>query len=86
MEKLSGIVKWFDNVKGYGFIVNEAGEDVFVHFRSIEGTGYKKLKEGQQVEFLQVKSERGWQAEQVSSLEWIHVSLAKEIHGILWIG
>ena len=69
MEKLSGIVKWFDNVKGYGFIVNEAGEDVFVHFRSIEGTGYKKLKEGQQVEFLQVESERGWQAEQVSSLE-----------------
>ena len=50
MEKSVGTVKWFDNAKGYGFIVNEAGEDVFVHYRSIEGDGYKTLAEGQQVE------------------------------------
>ena len=41
MEKSVGTVKWFNNAKGYGFIVNESGEDVFVHYRSIEGDGYK---------------------------------------------
>jgi len=46
MDKTVGTVKWFDNAKGYGFIVNDAGEDVFVHYRSIEGDGYKTLAEG----------------------------------------
>lgn len=47
MEKSVGKVKWFDNVKGFGFIINAAGEDVFVHYRSIEGSGYRSLAEGQ---------------------------------------
>ena len=69
MEKSVGTVKWFDNAKGFGFIVNDEGEDVFVHYRSIEGDGYKTLAEGQQVEYLQTKSQKGWQAEEVTRLE-----------------
>jgi len=68
MSKSVGTVKWFDNKKGYGFILNDAGEDVFVHFRSILGEGYKTLDEGQQVEFIQTQSEKGWQAAEVEPL------------------
>lgn len=68
MEKSQGTVKWFDNAKGYGFIVNEAGEDVFVHFRLIEGDGFKTLAEGQPVEFIQNQSDKGWQASDVTKI------------------
>jgi CspA family cold shock protein len=47
----TGTVKWFNNEKGYGFIATEEGNDVFVHFSAIEGTGYRSLEEGQKVEF-----------------------------------
>jgi len=47
IEKTIGKVKWFDNAKGYGFITNDSEEDVFVHYREIEGDGYKTLAEGQ---------------------------------------
>ena len=60
-----GIVKWFDDAKGYGFILNSEGEDVFVHYRSIQIDGYKRLTEGQNVSFLQTRSEKGWQAAEV---------------------
>ena len=63
--KSVGTVKWFDNKKSYGFIVNESGEDVMVHYRSIQMDGYKTLAPGQQVEFIQTKSEKGWQAAEV---------------------
>lgn len=65
MKKSTGTVKWFNDAKGYGFIVNESGEDVMVHYRAIQVDGYKTLKEGQQVEFLQTQSEKGWQAAEV---------------------
>lgn len=65
MAKVIGTVKWFDNAKGYGFILNEAGEDVFVHYRSIEGDGYKTLAEGQQVEYVQTQGDKGLHAEEV---------------------
>lgn len=55
-----GIVKWFDSAKGYGFAVNTDGEDVFIHYRSIQQDRYKNLKEGQDVSFVQVRSGRGW--------------------------
>ena len=68
--KESGTVKWFDNDKGYGFAVNGSGEDVFIHYRSIMGDQqYKTLAEGQRVEFVQVKSEKGWQGAEVEVLE-----------------
>lgn len=52
-------VKWFDNVKGYGFIESSEGQDIFVHYKQIEGDGYKTLREGQQVEFELSQGEKG---------------------------
>jgi len=69
MDKLIGTVKWFDTLKGYGFIVNEAGEDVFVHHCRIEGNGFKTLSVGEKVEFLQTWSDIGWQAMEVASVD-----------------
>lgn len=67
--KSTGTVKWFDNAKGYGFILNESGTDVMVHYRSIQGEGYKTLREGQAVEFIQTKTDKGWQAAEVELIE-----------------
>ena len=66
MEK--GTVKWFNDQKGYGFITPENGKDVFVHHSSIQGDGYKSLKEGQQVEFDIEKGPKGDQATKVVKL------------------
>ena len=60
-----GIVKWFNDRKGYGFISQEEGNDVFVHFSSIQSTGYKTLSEGDRVEFEIEESDRGPQAKNV---------------------
>ena len=57
-----GTVKWFNNAKGYGFIKRSAGEDVFVHYKSINGEGYKTLKEGDTVEFEVEQGAKGLQA------------------------
>ena len=64
-----GVVKWFNNSKGYGFITREQGEDVFVHYRSIQGDGFRSLSEGQKVSFMVTKGDKGWQAEDVSAEE-----------------
>ncbi len=65
-DRVSGTVKWFNNAKGFGFITREEGDaDVFVHFRSIEGEGYRTLNEGQEVEFNLVEGPKGLQAENV---------------------
>ncbi|HEY8453891.1 MAG: cold-shock protein [Micromonosporaceae bacterium] len=60
-----GTVKWFNNEKGYGFIAVDGGQDVFVHFSSIEMDGYKSLEDGQRVEFEVTQGEKGPQAERV---------------------
>lgn len=57
-----GTVKWFNNAKGYGFIKRSTGEDVFVHYKSINGDGYKTLKEGENVEFEVEQGAKGLQA------------------------
>ncbi len=63
-----GVVKWFSNQKGYGFITPENGKDVFVHHTAIQGEGYKSLEEGQQVEFEIEKGPKGEQATNVVKL------------------
>ncbi|PQD96047.1 cold-shock protein [Pradoshia eiseniae] len=60
-----GKVKWFNAEKGFGFIEREEGDDVFVHFSAIQGTGFKTLEEGQEVEFEIVEGNRGPQAANV---------------------
>lgn len=63
-----GTVKWFNSTKGYGFITSEEGEDIFVHFSSIQGDGYKTLDENQEVEFEITEGEKGLQASNVIKL------------------
>lgn len=63
----TGTVKWFNDAKGFGFISRANGPDVFVHFRAIQGNGFKTLKEGQTVEFKVVQGQKGLQADEVST-------------------
>lgn len=64
----TGTVKWFNDAKGFGFITQENGPDLFVHFRSIEGNGFKTLKEGQSVSFETIEGQKGLQADKVQPL------------------
>lgn len=64
-DRLMGTVKWFNATKGYGFIGREEGEDVFVHFSAVEMEGYRRLKEGQKVEFSVEQGPKGLQAANV---------------------
>ncbi len=66
MEK--GTVKWFNSAKGFGFIQRESGEDVFVHYRSITGNGYKNLEDGDKVEFEVEQGQKGLQANNVRKI------------------
>jgi CspA family cold shock protein len=61
----TGSVKWFDAKKGFGFIVGPEGQDVFVHFSSIEGDGFRSLRDGEAVEYELVKGDKGFSAQQV---------------------
>jgi len=64
-ERILGTVKWFNATKGYGFIGREEGDDVFVHFSAIQMEGYRRLKEGQKVEFTVEEGPKGLQAAEV---------------------
>lgn len=64
-ERVVGTVKWFNNSKGYGFISQEGGADVFVHHTAIQAEGYRSLEEGQKVEFSIEKGPKGLQAANV---------------------
>jgi CspA family cold shock protein len=61
----TGKVKWFDPKKGYGFIVGEQGQDVFVHYTSIAGDGFRVLKDGETVDYELIKGDKGLQARNV---------------------
>lgn len=67
-DRIRGTVKWFSAVKGYGFIEREGGEDVFVHFSAIQSDGYRKLAEGQPVEFTLEEDPKGLRAANVVAL------------------
>ena len=64
-----GKVKWFNDTKGFGFIQQESGEDVFVHYTAIQGDGFKSLKEGQEVEFEVTSGPKGPQASNVTKVK-----------------
>lgn len=65
-ERETGTVKWFNDKKGFGFIIREEGEDVFVHYTSINSEGFRTLQEGQKVEFSIGQGEKGPQAHDVT--------------------
>ena len=65
-ERTVGLVKWFNASKGYGFIERQDGPDVFVHYSAIQGSGYRSLEEGQQVEFEIEQGPKGLQASNVT--------------------
>lgn len=65
MSQFVGVVRWFNNAKGYGFLGREDGPDVFVHFSSIQKEGFKGLKEGENVRFDIIQGEKGPQADHV---------------------
>lgn len=65
----SGKVKWFNESKGFGFIEQDSGPDVFVHFSAISGSGFKTLAEGQRVEFTVTQGQKGPQAENVQLVD-----------------
>jgi len=66
-ERETGVVKWFNSAKGFGFITREGKEDVFVHYSGIRGEGYRTLEEGQRVEFVVAQGDRGPQAQDVTA-------------------
>ena len=68
MAQFKGVVKWFNNAKGYGFLGRDEGADVFIHYSSIQSDGYKTLKEGDAVTFNVIQGEKGPQADQVTHM------------------
>ena len=67
-DRQTGTVKWFNDAKGFGFITPQGGPDLFVHFRAIQGSGFKSLQEGQSVSFVAVQGQKGMQADEVQPL------------------
>jgi len=68
MSTTTGTVKWFNDAKGFGFIEQASGPDVFAHFSAIKGDGFKSLVEGQKVEFTVTQGQKGPQAENIVAL------------------
>ncbi|MEH6473770.1 MAG: cold-shock protein [Motiliproteus sp.] len=68
MSTTTGTVKWFNEAKGFGFIEQESGPDVFAHFSAIAGSGFKTLTEGQRVQFAVTQGQKGPQAENIEAI------------------
>ena len=75
-----GTVKWFNNQKGYGFISDEEGNDVFVHYTGLNMEGFKTLEEGQAVEFEMINGSKGPQATNVTKLKILFIDAIKVPH------
>ena len=67
-DTITGTVKWFNEAKGFGFIEQESGADVFAHFSAISGSGFKTLAEGQKVQFTVTQGQKGPQAENIEAV------------------
>ncbi len=78
---VKGIVKWFDPKKGFGFVINEQGRDVFVHYTSINSDGFRCLRNGQIVEYEQLESDKGLQGRKVQILEVRQSASSTEVPG-----
>ena len=65
LRDVTGVVKWFDARKGFGFVIGPEGQDVFVHYSKIEGDGYRVLEDGSEVTYDAEKTEKGWHATRV---------------------
>ena len=76
-QLVNGVVKWFNDAKGYGFIQQEDGPDVFVHYRAINGEGHASLKEGQNVTLNVTQGEKGPQAENVTAVLFFLIRILK---------
>lgn len=69
MSNKTGTVKWFNEAKGYGFITpSDGGADLFAHFSEIQGNGFRTLAEGQQVEFVETRGQKGMQASKIRAI------------------
>ena len=68
-QRMQGTVKWFNAEKGYGFISQESGDDLFVHYSEIQGTGYRSLEDGARVEFVITEGRKGKQASAVTLVD-----------------
>ncbi len=73
LESTTGMVKWFDARKGFGFIVGPEGQDIFVHYSKIQGDGYRVLEDAAEVEYDAEKTDRGWHATRVTRLAQVEV-------------
>ncbi|HAT1595853.1 TPA: cold-shock protein [Legionella pneumophila] len=67
-KTVNGVVKWFNELKGFGFIEQESGPDVFAHFKEISSSGFKTLTEGQRVQFIVTQGAKGLQAQNITPL------------------
>ncbi|MEO1585373.1 MAG: cold shock domain-containing protein [Planctomycetota bacterium] len=76
----TGIVKWFDPRKGFGFVVGPQGQDIFVHYTVIEGDGFRALKDGCSVEYDAERLDKGWRATRVIRDETAEVVVPKRTH------
>lgn len=68
-DRETGHVKWFNEKKGFGFIINERGDDIFVHYKDIQGVGFKTLNENDRVSFLLDKGDKGFKAQDVTVVD-----------------
>jgi CspA family cold shock protein len=80
LQEVEGVVKWFDPRKGFGFIIGPEGQDIFAHFSTIEGDGFRVLKDGCRVVYDAIKTDKGWKAARVRRVDLEVVVPAKRLY------
>lgn len=80
INNAEGVVKWFDPRKGFGFLIGPSGQDIFVHFSAIQGDGFRVLKDGSNVLYDAIKSDKGWHATRVQRRDAVEVNVVQR-HG-----
>ncbi len=80
LTDVTGLVKWFDPKKGFGFIVGPEGQDIFVHYSKIQGDGFRVLKDGSSVAYDAELTDKGWHASRVARTESVEVVVPKRTY------